>query len=473
MVATADVRSTRSPTAATRSPLTPTSARIAGVPVPSSTRPPRTTRSNSAGAARQLHATTHASTAASAARPRHRRRAERARIRTGFRLGTTRADGRPSCARIPGVPANPRRRSATVVETACPLDCPDACSLDGDGRGRAGRQGRRRPRRNPITDGFICGKVRRFPDHLYGDRPVAAPARARRRQGRGRVRARDLGRGARPRSPRSSPSVRDATSAARRSCRTHYGGSNGLLTQDAHRRRAVPAARRVAARAHGLRGADRPRRRTGLYGKMPGVAFADYAARAADRRLGRATRRPPASTWCRSSQRARERRREARRRRPAPHAAGPAGRPAPRAAAGHRPAGRAGHRSAGCSSSGRADLGFLRAARDRRRRAARARRAVDARARRPRWPGSPAAAARGASCELYADALAGGDPLRLGPRAQPQRRLGGGGGPRAAGRGRQVRRARRRLHAEQRRRLEARRRGGDRRARDRDARRST
>ena len=50
---------------------------------------------------------------------------------------------------------------ASVVETACPLDCPDACSLavtvqhgkvitiDGS-------------HKNPVTDGYICAKVRKF-----------------------------------------------------------------------------------------------------------------------------------------------------------------------------------------------------------------------------------------------------------------------------------------------------------------------
>src|SRR4051812_8400614 len=58
--------------------------------------------------------------------------------------------------------------------SACPLDCPDLCSLtvtvdngrvvevDGD-------------RRNPITDGFICGKVRKIADHLYCDERVLHP----------------------------------------------------------------------------------------------------------------------------------------------------------------------------------------------------------------------------------------------------------------------------------------------------------
>src|SRR4051812_5455944 len=58
--------------------------------------------------------------------------------------------------------------------SACPLDCPDLCGLtvtveggrvthiDGD-------------RRGPLTDGFICGKVRKFTDHMYGDHRIAQP----------------------------------------------------------------------------------------------------------------------------------------------------------------------------------------------------------------------------------------------------------------------------------------------------------
>src|SRR3954452_6758537 len=58
--------------------------------------------------------------------------------------------------------------------TACPLDCPDLCGLtvtvdngrvvevDGD-------------RRGPITDGFICGKVRKIADHMYGPDRVLHP----------------------------------------------------------------------------------------------------------------------------------------------------------------------------------------------------------------------------------------------------------------------------------------------------------
>src|SRR5213592_1473846 len=68
-------------------------------------------------------------------------------------------------------PASARERNAplggpaSVVDTACPLDCPDACSLavtvrhgkviEVDGS-----------ERNPVTGGFICAKVRKFADRV-------------------------------------------------------------------------------------------------------------------------------------------------------------------------------------------------------------------------------------------------------------------------------------------------------------------
>ena len=61
-------------------------------------------------------------------------------------------------------------------ETTCPLDCPDACSLQvelKDGR-VVGIDG---SADDPVTRGFICGKVRRFADHLYCDERVSQPMR--------------------------------------------------------------------------------------------------------------------------------------------------------------------------------------------------------------------------------------------------------------------------------------------------------
>src|SRR5437667_9616942 len=64
---------------------------------------------------------------------------------------------------------------ASIVETACPLDCPDACSLavtvqhgkviEIDGS-----------HKNPVTEGFICAKVRKFGERVYGPDRILYPA---------------------------------------------------------------------------------------------------------------------------------------------------------------------------------------------------------------------------------------------------------------------------------------------------------
>src|ERR1700674_4431199 len=73
-------------------------------------------------------------------------------------------------------------RGGPVIETACPLDCPDACSLavtvqkgkvvsiDGS-------------HRNPVTDGYICAKVRKFGERVYGPDRVLYPAVRKGRKG--------------------------------------------------------------------------------------------------------------------------------------------------------------------------------------------------------------------------------------------------------------------------------------------------
>ena len=63
----------------------------------------------------------------------------------------------------------------STVRTACPLDCPDACSLDvtvENGRIRKIDGGAD----NPVTRDFICAKVRRFADRVYGEDRLLYPA---------------------------------------------------------------------------------------------------------------------------------------------------------------------------------------------------------------------------------------------------------------------------------------------------------
>src|SRR5262245_22885708 len=61
------------------------------------------------------------------------------------------------------------------VATVCPLDCPDSCSLDVTVQ--AGRITRiDGSPLNPVTKGYICAKVRRFPDRVYGPDRLLYPA---------------------------------------------------------------------------------------------------------------------------------------------------------------------------------------------------------------------------------------------------------------------------------------------------------
>src|SRR5262245_47930218 len=69
----------------------------------------------------------------------------------------------------------PRSWGRATVQTACPLDCPDSCSLSVTvERGKvvdidAGPGA-------PSTAGYICGKVRRFDRRVYSTERVLHPA---------------------------------------------------------------------------------------------------------------------------------------------------------------------------------------------------------------------------------------------------------------------------------------------------------
>lgn len=119
---------------------------------------------------------------------------------------------------------------STIHESVCPLDCPDTCSLnvtvdagrivDVDGS-----------RRNAYTDGFICAKVRRYPERVYATERILHPLLRRGPKGAGdfvrisweealdRV-ATQLGAIAREVGPEAILPY-------------HYGGSNGLLSEEA------------------------------------------------------------------------------------------------------------------------------------------------------------------------------------------------------------------------------------------------
>jgi anaerobic selenocysteine-containing dehydrogenase len=164
------------------------------------------------------------------------------------------------------------RWGRSTVETACPLDCPDTCSLAVSvEKGRLTRIDG--SHRQAVTGGYICSKVRRFGDRVYGSDRLHRPGM--RVGARGEGRFRDV----------SWDEALDAVATRMREVRERdgseailpvsYGGSNGLVTQDtadAELFRGLGAARL----ARTVCAAPTTAVSSALYGRMPGVAYADY-----------------------------------------------------------------------------------------------------------------------------------------------------------------------------------------------------
>lgn len=160
----------------------------------------------------------------------------------------------------------------SVVTTACPLDCPDACTLNVTVRG--GRVVKiDGSTENHITDGYICAKVRRFPERVYGDDRLLFPAVRRGTKGSGLFQrvswdaALDL----------VASKIQDARrgAGAETILPLCYGGSNGFLTQDyadAILFRRLGTSRLLRTVCAAPTGAAN----MGLYGKMASVSYEDY-----------------------------------------------------------------------------------------------------------------------------------------------------------------------------------------------------
>jgi anaerobic selenocysteine-containing dehydrogenase len=168
--------------------------------------------------------------------------------------------------------AAPETWGNSTVRTACPLDCPDACTLDVTvERGRI--QKIDGGDANPVTRNFICAKVRRFGERVYGEDRVLYPSVRQGAKGQGtfvRVtwdEALDL-------IARRMTEIKD-TAGAEAILPYYYGGSNGLLTQntnDAELWRRFGTSRLATTICAAPTGAAN----LGLYGKMAGVVYQDY-----------------------------------------------------------------------------------------------------------------------------------------------------------------------------------------------------
>jgi len=168
----------------------------------------------------------------------------------------------------------PETWGRSTVHTACPLDCPDSCSLAVDvEQGKiAGIDGSQVA---PSTNGFICGKVRRFDRRVYGEDRLLYPAVRAGGKGEGSFRRVSWTEAIELIATRFSEIARKHGSEA--ILPVSYGGSNGWLTHEAtdrllfRRIGASELARTVCAAPTGAAA-------MGMYGKMAGVAYEDYDA---------------------------------------------------------------------------------------------------------------------------------------------------------------------------------------------------
>jgi anaerobic selenocysteine-containing dehydrogenase len=171
-----------------------------------------------------------------------------------------------------GQTAAPESWGHSTVRTACPLDCPDACTLDvtvENGRVLKIDGGDD----NPVTRNFICAKVRRFDERVYGDDRVLYPSVRQGAKGAGtylRVtwdEALDL-------IAQRMSGIKE-TDGAEAILPYYYGGSNGLLTHmtnDAELWRRFGTSRLATTICAAPTGAAS----LALYGKMPTVVYQDY-----------------------------------------------------------------------------------------------------------------------------------------------------------------------------------------------------
>jgi anaerobic selenocysteine-containing dehydrogenase len=166
----------------------------------------------------------------------------------------------------------PETWGRSTVRTACPLDCPDSCTLHVTvEKGRIVKIDGGDA--NPTTQDFICNKVRRFGERVYGEDRLLHPAIREGRKGNG-VFTRVTWDEALDHIAARMIEIRDTT-GAEAILPFSYGGSNGLLTQDTNDAALFRAfgtsrlARTVCAAPTGAAN-------QALYGKMPGVTYADY-----------------------------------------------------------------------------------------------------------------------------------------------------------------------------------------------------
>jgi anaerobic selenocysteine-containing dehydrogenase len=160
----------------------------------------------------------------------------------------------------------------TLIHTTCPMDCPDGCALEvtvRDGRIERIAAGQD----HPVTGGVICTKVARFAKRVYHAERLTTPLRRVGAKGAGEFAPIDW-----------DEAIAEITGRFRGIKKKwggeailpyHYGGSNGFLSDGLldHLFFARLGASRLART---LCAGPTTAVATGMYGKMPGVAFEDF-----------------------------------------------------------------------------------------------------------------------------------------------------------------------------------------------------
>ncbi len=161
---------------------------------------------------------------------------------------------------------------ATIHDSVCSLDCPDTCSLSVTVEsGRITKVDG--SRRNPVTGGYICAKVRRYPERVYSPLRLLYPQRRVGAKGEGRFERITWDEAIDVIVRRFNEII--ARDGAEAIVPYHYGGSNGLLGEGAmdarffNRLGASELLRTICAAPTGT--AYRA-----MFGTMGGVPMEDY-----------------------------------------------------------------------------------------------------------------------------------------------------------------------------------------------------
>ena len=160
----------------------------------------------------------------------------------------------------------------SLIQTSCPLDCPDGCSLEVEVEDErvvsiAGSHS------NPLTAGFICSKVRNYEKRLRGKERLLTPAIRTGAKGSGEFRRASW--------DEALDTIAKELNRVRESAGPEailplsYGGSNGKLTEGGFDRRFF---QRLGASKLDRTVCAAPTRAAslGLYGGMPGMSLEDF-----------------------------------------------------------------------------------------------------------------------------------------------------------------------------------------------------